>query len=119
MTAIDINDKFKLITDHWSPKAIGRINDYVIKLAKIKGDFLWHKHDETDELFIVHRGNLRIDFRDERIHLKPGQMYIVPKGVEHKPFAGRECEIILLEPESTINTGNLKNERTIEKIEWI
>ena len=116
---IDIVAKFKLFNDLWSPKVIGKMNDYLVKLGKVQGDFVWHKHDETDELFIVNKGELRIDLREGAVVLKAGQMFIVPKGVEHRPHADQECEIILFEPETTINTGDVRGEMTVETLEWI
>jgi mannose-6-phosphate isomerase-like protein (cupin superfamily) len=116
---IDIHSKFKLFNEHWSPKVIGKINNYLVKIAKLQGDFVWHKHEETDELFIVNNGLLRVDLRDGQVYLKKGQMLIVPKGVEHKPHADEECELIMFEPETTLNTGNIKGDMTVEKLEWI
>jgi mannose-6-phosphate isomerase-like protein (cupin superfamily) len=116
---IDLNAKFSLFTDLWSPKVIGKMNDYLVKLGKVQGDFVWHQHAETDELFIVNKGELRIDFKDGSVTLLPGQMYIVPRGVEHRPHAEQECEIILFEPETTVNTGDVGGEMTIEKLDWI
>jgi mannose-6-phosphate isomerase-like protein (cupin superfamily) len=116
---VDLNAKFSLFTERWSPKVIGKTNNYLVKIGKVQGDFVWHKHDETDELFIVHKGLLRIDMRDGQVFLKPGQMFIVPRGVEHKPHADEECEIVMFEPETTLNTGDVKDDMTIEKLEWI
>ena len=117
--SIDINSKFKIFDDHWSPKIIGKINNYHIKVVKVKGHFTWHKHDETDELFIVNKGELRIDFRDGFVNIKEGQMFIVEKGKEHKPYAEKECEMLTFEPDTVLNTGNVKNEFTKEKLEWL
>ena len=119
LQVIDIDSKFRLFSEHWSPKVIGQINNYLIKIGKLQGDFVWHTHPETDELFIVHKGLLRVDFRDGQIHVKEGQMLIVPKGVEHKTHADEECELIMFEPETTLNTGNAKGGMTVEKLEWI
>ncbi len=116
---IDIAAKFILFSEPWSPKVIGRVNDYLVKLGKFQGDFLWHKHEETDELFLVHKGTMQIEFRDGQVTLSAGQMYIVPKGVEHKPRADTECEVIMFEPEQTLNTGDVTGEMTIEKLDWI
>lgn len=116
---IDIHDKFLLFEDHWSPKIIGKLNNYYIKVAKVEGHFTWHQHDDTDEVFIVINGDLRIDFRDGSLNLTKGQMFIVEKGKEHKPYAEKECEILLLEPDTTLNTGNVKDEFTKEILEWI
>jgi mannose-6-phosphate isomerase-like protein (cupin superfamily) len=116
---VDIDAKFGLFSELWSPKVIGKINNYLIKVGKLQGDFVWHKHTDTDELFIVHKGVLQIEFRDGQVVLKPGQMFVVPKGVEHRPHADQECQIILFEPEATLNTGDAKSEMTVEKLEWI
>ncbi|MEQ8226029.1 MAG: cupin domain-containing protein, partial [Candidatus Eremiobacterota bacterium] len=105
--------------DCWSPKIIGKINDYFVKIAKVKGDFTWHLHDDSDEVFIVHKGILKIDFRDGSAELKAGQMFVVEKGKEHKPYAENECHIILFEKDTVVNTGNIKNEFTKESVEWI
>lgn len=116
---IDINSKFRLFSEHWSPKVIGKINNYLVKIGKLQGDFVWHAHPETDELFIVNKGLLRVDLRGGQIHVQEGQMLIVPKGVEHKTHADEECELIMFEPETTLNTGNTKGAMTVEKLEWI
>jgi mannose-6-phosphate isomerase-like protein (cupin superfamily) len=116
---VDIEEKFKLFNDLWSPKVVGKMNNYLVKLGKVQGDFVWHKHEETDELFIVNKGILRIDLRDGQVLLKKGQMFIVPRGVEHRPHADQECEIILFEPETTVNTGDAGGEMTDEKLDWI
>ncbi|MBX3044187.1 MAG: cupin domain-containing protein [Candidatus Kapabacteria bacterium] len=116
---VNIDEKFKLFSEHWSPKIIAQINDYHIKIAKIQGDFVWHSHNDTDELFMVIEGSLRIDFRDGEVNLNKGDLYIVPKGVEHKPYAGQECKILLIEPSSTINTGEVESELTKKVLEII
>ena len=119
LQVIDIDSKFRLFSEHWSPKVIGQINNYLVKIGKLQGDFVWHTHPETDELFIVHKGLLRVDFRDGPIHVQEGQMLIVPKDVEHKTHADEECELIMFEPETTLNTGNVEGVMTVEKLEWI
>jgi mannose-6-phosphate isomerase-like protein (cupin superfamily) len=116
---VDINHKFTLFTEHWSPKVIGKINNYLVKIGKLQGDFVWHKHDETDELFIVNKGILRVDFRDSQVFLNKGQMLIVPKGIEHKTHADEECELIMFEPETTLNTGDVESDMTVSELEWI
>jgi mannose-6-phosphate isomerase-like protein (cupin superfamily) len=116
---IDIDHKFGLFSEQWSPKVIGKINDYLVKIGKMQGDFVWHKHEETDELFIVHEGVLRVDFRDGQAFLNPGQMLIVPKGVEHRTHADNECELIMFEPEATKYAGNATSDTTIDRLEWI
>jgi mannose-6-phosphate isomerase-like protein (cupin superfamily) len=115
---ISLIEKLSLFTDHWSPKIIAQMNDYLFKLAKIQGDFIWHSHPETDEAFIVLEGSLVIDFRDARIELNKGEMCVVPRGIEHKPSAERECHLLVIEPAGTVNTGNIGGERTVEA-EWI
>ncbi|TNE57341.1 MAG: cupin domain-containing protein [Alphaproteobacteria bacterium] len=117
MPTINLAEKFALFADHWSPKIVGEINDYHIKLAKVQGAFPWHKHEETDELFMVIKGELTIQMRDGDVTLREGELYIVPKGVEHAPCAEEECEILLLEPAGTVNTGDADAEGTTG--EWI
>ncbi len=117
--SINLNGKFKLFNDYWSPKIIGKINNYFLKAIKVEGDFTWHKHDETDELFIVNKGVLRIDFKDGYVKIKEGEFFIVEKGKEHKPFAEKACEVLTFEPETTVNTGNIRNEYTKENLDWI
>ena len=117
--AINFQEKFSKINDHWSPRVIAEMNDYQFKLVKIKGDFVWHDHPETDETFIVIEGNLRIDFRDKQVHLSAGEMYVVPKGVEHKPYAENEVKMLLIEPRGILNTGHKDSDRTAENDVWI
>jgi len=116
---IVIADKLAKITEHWQPKLVAELNGQHVKLAKIEGDFDWHHHDAEDELFLVLAGRLRMDFRDREVWLEPGEAIVVPHGVEHKPYAPEETSILLFEPASTLNTGNLRNERTVEKLERI
>ena len=118
-TSINLQEKFSKFSDHWSPKIIAQMNDYYFKLGKIKGDFVWHKHDETDEVFIALDGKMSIEFRDGKVDLKAGEMFVVPKGVEHKPIAENECKIMLVEPAGTVNTGNAGGEMTSENEIWI
>jgi mannose-6-phosphate isomerase-like protein (cupin superfamily) len=118
-SAINFEDKFKKFTDHWSPKIIGQMNDYHFKLVKIQGDFVWHSHADTDEVFIVIDGEMVIDFRDGQVTLQRGEMLVIPKGIEHKPFAEKECKIMLVEPAGTINTGNAGGDLTAEDGVWI
>ncbi|MBT3794180.1 MAG: cupin domain-containing protein [Flavobacteriaceae bacterium] len=118
--AININNKFNLFNERWSPKVIAEINNYQFKITKLKGDFQWHSHKDTDEAFIIVEGNLRIDFRDGFVNLSKGEMYVVPKGVEHKPYAKDEAKIMLIEPRGVVNTGNLNpSELTAENDIWI
>ncbi len=119
MEKINLKDKFKLFSDHWSPKIVGELNDSYMKLAKFKGEFVWHHHEHEDELFLVIHGRFSMKFRDREVWLEEGECIVVPKGVEHKPVAEEEVHVLLLEPKSTLNTGNLKNERTVEKLDRI
>tara|TARA_Y100000590_G_scaffold118306_1_gene135374 strand:- start:36491 stop:36856 length:366 start_codon:yes stop_codon:yes gene_type:complete len=116
---INITEKFKLFSDHWSPKVIAEMNDYQFKLAKVEGEFVWHAHEESDETFMIIDGELTIEFRDKSVHLKKGEMFIVPKGVEHKPVAKSECQIMLIEPKGVVNTGDAGGEKTAENDVWI
>ena len=119
-TPINLSHKLNLFSEHWSPKIIAQIDDYQFKLAKLNGDFVWHSHPETDEVFIVLEGQLRIDFRDGPVTLNKGEMLVVPKGVDHKPYAELECHVMILVREETINTGDApKNELTTGTREWI
>ena len=104
--AIDLKQKFSLFTEHWQPKVIAEMNDYQFKLSKVQGEFIWHNHPETDETFLVVEGHLRIDFRDGSVNLGPGEMFVVPKGVEHKPFAEHEVKLMIIEPRGVLNTGH-------------
>jgi len=118
-TPISIEGKFDKFRERWQPKVIARMNDYEFKLARLEGEFVWHSHADTDETFIVIDGELTIDFRDGAVQLKQGEMFIVPKGVEHKPRAGAECKIMLIEPAGTVNTGDSGSERTAPNDVWI
>jgi mannose-6-phosphate isomerase-like protein (cupin superfamily) len=117
--AINFQQKFDLFTEHWAPKVIAEMNDYQFKLVKLQGDFIWHRHEDTDETFIVLDGKLRIDFRDGAVTLAAGEMFVVPKGVEHKPFAEREVKLLLIEPRGVPNTGDVGGERTAQNDLWI
>lgn len=117
--AINIAEKFSMFSDHWAPKIIARMNDYEIKLVRFQGDFVWHSHENTDEVFIVLDGEMVIVFLDERIRIKTGELYVVPKGVKHKPFADQECKIMLIEPAGTANTGDAGGDRTAQDNIWI
>jgi mannose-6-phosphate isomerase-like protein (cupin superfamily) len=119
MDTINLNQKFALFQDYWSPKIAGELNDSYIKLAKLKGEFVWHQHENEDELFLVVKGHLLIKLRDRDIHLKEGEFVIIPKGVEHLPIAEEEVHVLLLEPKSTLNTGNVQNERTVTDLDWV
>jgi mannose-6-phosphate isomerase-like protein (cupin superfamily) len=115
---IDLAQKFDLFAEQWKPKIVGELNEGYVKLAKVQGEFVWHKHEAEDELFLVLAGTLVIRLRDRELTLHPGQLVIIPKGVEHQPFAEEEAQLLLLEPKSTLNTGDVRNERTVEA-DWI
>jgi mannose-6-phosphate isomerase-like protein (cupin superfamily) len=117
--AINFAEKIGLIREQWTPRVVAELNDYQFKVVRIEGDFVWHDHPETDEAFIVLDGELRIDFRDGSVLLGPGEMFVVPKGVEHKPFAKREVKMLLVEPRGVLNTGNAGGERTALNDIWI
>lgn len=117
--ATNFEEKLSLFDEHWQPKVIAEMNDYQFKIVKIKGDFVWHDHKETDETFIVLEGNLRIDFRDGAVNVAKGEMYVVPKGVEHKPFAETEVKMLLIDPRGILNTGGEAGERTAANDVWI
>ncbi|KOP81477.1 cupin domain-containing protein [Cytobacillus solani] len=116
---INLSEKLSKFTDHWSPKVIGEMNDYQFKLVKIQGDFVWHSHKDTDEVFFVLDGEMVIEFRDGEVKLSKGEMYVVPKGVEHKPYAEKECHVMIVEPRGVVNTGETKGELTAENDVWI
>lgn len=117
--AINFNDKFSKINQHWSPRVIAQMNDYQFKLAKVVGEFVWHDHPDTDEVFIVIEGSLIIEFREHNVALNAGEMFVVPKGVEHKPVAKDECKIMLIEPKGVVNTGETASDFTAENDVWI
>ncbi|HBN8234891.1 TPA: cupin domain-containing protein [Pseudomonas aeruginosa] len=117
--SINFAAKLALFDDRWQPRVVAQMNDYQFKLVKIEGDFVWHSHADTDETFIVLAGRLRIDFRDGAVHLGPGEMYVVPRGVEHKPFAEGEVRMLLVEPCGVRNTGDQGGERTAVNDLWI
>ncbi len=117
MDTIDIEDKLSQFDEYWSPKVVGELNGQLVKLAKLKGEFVWHHHKEEDELFMVIKGELTIRLKDQTIQLKKGQFFIIPKGVEHLPIAKEECHVMLFEPKSVLNTGNVINEKTVNKLD--
>lgn len=119
MEKIDLREKFGLFNDHWSPKVIAEMNDYQFKLVKIQGEFVWHDHADTDEVFIVLEGNMRIEFENRTIELSEGEMLVVPKGVRHKPVADSECKVMLVEPRGVVNTGEADSNLTAPNDEWI
>jgi mannose-6-phosphate isomerase-like protein (cupin superfamily) len=116
---VNFQQKFALFSEQWQPKVIAEMNDYQFKVVKIQGDFVWHSHKDTDETFLVVDGDLRIDFRDGAVHLSSGEMFVVPKGVEHKPYAEREVKMLLIEPRGVPNTGDQGGERTAANDVWI
>tara|TARA_B100000131_G_scaffold84032_1_gene81016 strand:- start:141 stop:554 length:414 start_codon:yes stop_codon:yes gene_type:complete len=119
MQKISLSDKFSKFTDHWAPRVIAEVNDHQLKLVKIKGDFVWHDHDDADEVFIVIEGSMSIEFEDGIVELNRGEMCVVPKGVRHRPFAENECQIMLVEPRGVVNTGEAGGDLTAEGDVWI
>ena len=119
MKAINLDEKFSLFNDHWSPKIIGELNGQQIKLAKVQGEFVWHNHEHEDELFFVVQGMLKIEFKDQTVELNAGEMLIVPKGVEHKPVAENEALLMLFEPANTKHTGDVKHHLTVDQYDRI
>jgi len=117
--SINLQDKLSKFSEHWSPKIIAQMNDNHFKLAKVQGEFVWHDHPETDEMFLVVKGKLEIRLRDGVVLLNEGEMYVVPKGVEHKPVAENECHILLVEPAGTVNTGDVVSDKTSPNDAWI
>jgi mannose-6-phosphate isomerase-like protein (cupin superfamily) len=115
---VNLADKFARFSEHWNPKILARLNDYHVKAVKLKGEFVWHRHVDTDELFLVTKGSLVIRLRDRDVSLGPGELLVVPKGVEHQPVAEEECEVLLIEPAGTPNTGDAGGARTVQP-EWI
>ena len=116
---VNLQDKLSKFSEHWSPKIIAQMNDYHFKLAKVQGEFIWHDHLETDEVFLIVKGQLDIHLREGVVTLSEGEMYVVPKGVEHKPVAEQECHILLVEPAGIVNTGNVVNDKTASNDTWI
>jgi len=123
MDKVNLTQKFSLFSEQYSPKIVGEINDAYVKLVKLQGDFVWHHHDNEDELFLVVKGKLRMKFRENgaerEVTILPGEFIIVPRGVEHLPSADEETHIVLLEPKTTLNTGNIQNERTVAELQRI
>ncbi len=119
MQTVNIAEKFGKFADHWSPHVIAQLNDFHVKIAKIKGAFVWHAHPDTDELFIINKGEMVMRLRDRDVPLKAGEMFVVPKGVEHMPVAEEECEIVMIEPADTLNTGDAGDDRMVEAPPWI
>ena len=119
MDKVNIVQKFTLFKEYWSPKIVGELNDSYVKLVKFKGEFVWHHHEDEDELFLVTKGKMLIKLRDRDFWVNEGEFVIIPKGVEHLPVAQEEVHVVLIEPKSTLNTGNVKNERTVAHLERI
>jgi mannose-6-phosphate isomerase-like protein (cupin superfamily) len=119
MDKVNLIEKFSIFSEHWSPKIVGELNGQHIKLVKFKGEFVWHHHDDEDEMFYVVKGNFNMEFRDKNVILNEGEFLIVPKGVEHRPVAAEEVWVMLFEPASTLNTGNVMSEKTKKELESI
>ena len=119
MKKINLASKYKRIKEHWSPKVVAEMNDYQFKLAKIKNDFIWHSHEDTDETFIVVEGKICIEFEDETVELSEGEMIVVPKGKRHRPYADKEAKIMLIEPKGVRNTGDIVSDLTSDDNQWI
>jgi mannose-6-phosphate isomerase-like protein (cupin superfamily) len=115
MDGLDLREKFASFDEHWSPRIVAELNGQQVKLVKFRGAFVWHHHEREDELFLVHRGRFRMEFRDRSVDLGPGEMIVVPRGVEHRPVADEEVEVMLFEPAGTLNTGNVVDERTVHE----
>lgn len=113
---VSLQEKFALFSDHWSPKIAGEVNDAYVKLVKLRGEFVWHKHDDEDEMFLVVRGRLKIKLRDGEIDLAEGEFVVIPRGVEHLPAAEEEAHVLLFEPKSVLNTGDAGGERTVAEL---
>jgi mannose-6-phosphate isomerase-like protein (cupin superfamily) len=119
METVNLQEKFGKFSEYWKPKIVGELNDSYVKAVKFKGDFVWHHHDNEDELFLVVKGTMRMKFREREELVREGEFIVVPKGVEHCPVADQEAHVVLLEPKSTLNTGNVTNERTVAQLERI
>lgn len=119
MEKVNIAGKFTIINDYWKPHIVAELNGQQVKLVKLKGEFIWHHHEKEDELFLVVKGCFRMEFRDRHVRVEEGDFIVVPRGVEHRPVADEEAHILLFEPASTLNTGNVRNERTVAKLKRI
>jgi mannose-6-phosphate isomerase-like protein (cupin superfamily) len=119
MDKVNLHEKLALFSDHWSPTVVGELNGQQVKVVKLLGEFVWHKHDHEDELFLAVRGRFRMEFRDRYVWLEEGEFLIVPRGVEHRPVADEEAHVLLFEPATTLNTGDVRDERTVEMPERI
>jgi mannose-6-phosphate isomerase-like protein (cupin superfamily) len=116
---VNLSEKLALFRDHWHPRIVGELNGQQVKLVKFVGEFVWHRHEHEDELFLVVKGRFRMEFRDRQVWLEEGEFLIVPRGVEHRPVAEQEAQVLLFEPASTLNTGDVRNERTVSQPGWI
>jgi mannose-6-phosphate isomerase-like protein (cupin superfamily) len=119
MEKVNLNQKLQVFQEHWKPKIVGELNGQMVKLVKFQGPFVWHHHEQEDEMFLVIKGRFRMEFRDRQVWLEEGEFLIVPRGVGHRPVADEEAHVLLFEPASTLNTGNVTNERTVEILERI
>ncbi len=119
MNKVNLSEKFSLINKYWDPKVVGELNNQYVKIAKLKGEFVWHHHEQEDELFMVIKGHLTIKLRESKIELNEGEFYIIPKGVEHMPVAEDEVHVLMFEPQTTVNTGNADSDKTISNLEKI
>ena len=119
MDKVNLSEKLALIKEHWSPRIVGQLNGQHVKLVKFQGEFLWHHHEDEDELFLVVKGRFRMEFRDRQVWLEEGDLIVVPRKTEHRPVAEEEAHVLLFEPASTLNTGNIRGERTIEQPAWV
>jgi len=119
MDKVNLSEKFNLFRDHWNPRIVGEVNDCYLKVVKFKGDFVWHHHDQEDEMFMVINGSFVMKLEDRDVELNEGEFIVIPRGVEHMPVADEEVEVLLIEPKTTLNTGNLKNDRTVEVLQQI
>ncbi len=119
MEKVNLAEKFKLFQDHWNPRIVGEMNDCYVKLVKFKGEFVWHHHDDEDEMFLVIKGRFLMKLEDRDIQVEEGEFVIIPRGVKHMPVADEEVEVMLIEPKATLNTGNVTNERTVEVLQQI
>ena len=118
-TPVNLAAKLALVPEAWSPRVVANVNDHLVKVARLEGDFVWHRHAEADELFLVLEGELRIELRDGEVILGPGELYVVPRGVEHRPRAGRECRVVIVEPAGVVNTGDVGGALTAPVDEWL
>ncbi len=116
---VNLAEKFAKFAEQWSPKVIAQVNDYHVKIVKIQGEFVWHKHPETDEMFWVIEGEMRIEFRDRSVALRKGELFVVPREIEHKPIADEECRMLVFEPAGTLNTGDSGGDMTVTDVPWI